>query len=589
MQINPLFQVDFYKTSHHAMYPKGTTKIYSNLTPRKSRLPDVNKIVVFGIQYFILEYLIKQWNEQFFNAFEIIEEEVPYDRDIALYPGETYTVYRKVKSSKDQIIPKYSRMMDATLGKGAITTKHLEDLWDLGYLPLQIKSLPEGSLCPIGVPCLTITNTVDHAFWLVNYLETILSCTVWQPITSATIAHEYKKLLSKYAIETTGTSEFVQWQGHDFSMRGMSSLESACTSGAGHLLSFTGTDTIPAISFLEQYYGADVEKELVGASVPATEHSVMCMGTQGDEIGTFKRLLDQFPSGILSVVSDTWDLWKVCTDYIVQLKEQILARDGKLVIRPDSGDPVDIICGKQIWQFNDLSEAKEVFEYKIAFELPIFKLDNKYFKVRSHKGNEFIADDYISTPADKGVIQLLWDVFGGIINDRGYKVLDPHIGAIYGDSITLERAEQICERLKAKGFASTNIVLGVGSYTYQYNTRDTFGFAVKATYGEIKTELIPSHPPYNKHVLAEAREIFKDPITDDGTKKSAKGLLRVEETKTIVLDSLGSGIFHESYVLKDRQYKWQEVGGALETVFLDGTLVKTQTLSEIRARLASQI
>lgn len=269
MHITPLGQTDFYKVGHHPMFVDGTTKIYSNLTPRKSRIPGISKIVVFGIQYFILEYLIKQWTENFF------------------------------KLPKEVVVGKYKRIVDYCLGKDTISMKHIEDLWDLQYLPLHIKALPEGTLCPIGVPCLTITNTVDHAFWLVNYLETIMSCTVWQPITSATLAYEFKKLLSKYAIETTGSDEFVQWQGHDFSMRGMSSLETACTSGAGHLLSFTGTDTIPAIEFLEKYYGANIEKELVGASVPATEHSVMSLSSIRSE---------------KIMVEEEYEVWLECDD-----------------------------------------------------------------------------------------------------------------------------------------------------------------------------------------------------------------------------------------------------------------------------------
>jgi nicotinamide phosphoribosyltransferase len=414
------------------------------------------------------------------------------------------------------------------------------------------------SLCPIGVPVLTITNTHPNFAWLVNYLETLLSCMLWQPITSATIAYEYKKLLTKYCKETDEKNlEFVNWQGHDFSMRGMSSVESAILSGMGHLLSFTGTDTIPAIYQLESDYNAT---GLIGASVPATEHSVMCMGQKESEIDTFKRLMTLYPTGILSVVSDTWDLWKVLTEYLPALKAEILARDGKLVIRPDSGDPVDIICGttdfatKRINSYEDLSKTELWKKQK---------------------------------PEVKGVIELLWDTFGGTVNEQGYKVLDSHIGAIYGDSITLERAEQICERLKAKGFASTNIVLGIGSYTYQYNTRDTFGFAMKATYGELTHKCEQNSAPdgsscnlNNKcnypNCTIEAREIFKDPITDDGTKKSKKGLLTVWKNPNTNYDNL---------VVYDQQTWEQEKQGLLTTVFKDGKLVKETNLEEIRNKL----
>jgi nicotinamide phosphoribosyltransferase len=233
-------------------------------------------------------------------------------------------------------------------------------------------------------------------------------------------------------------------------------------------------------------------------------------------------LLEIYPTGILSVVSDTWDLWRVCTEYISVLKEEILARDGKLVIRPDSGDPVDILCG-----------------------------------LAGGNPNSYTSD----TPQYKGVIELLWDVFGGTVNEQGYKVLDPHIGAIYGDSITIDRADEICRRLEAKGFASTNVVLGIGSFTYQYNTRDTFGFAMKATYVAVN---------------GEGREIFKDPITDDGTKKSATGLLRVEE----LIGSHGKSI-----MLKDKVSWEEEDGGLLQVIYENGKFYNQTTLTEIRKKL----
>ena len=522
------------------MYEPGMTKLYSNGTCRKSRLEGVNQVVVFGIQHFCLEYLIKKFNEDFFG--EESENTFNHTRDI----------YRK-----EAVIKEYKRHCP-------VDTTHIEALWDLGYLPIEIKALDEGTLCPIGVPMLTITNTLPEFAWLVNYLETLISASIWQSYTSATIAHEYKKILTKYCLETDEKNiEFINWQGHDFSMRGMSSVESSILSGMGHLLSFTGTDTIPAIYQLEKSYNAS---GLIGASVPATEHSVMCMGTKESEINTFKRLLDLYPTGILSVVSDTWDLWKVCTEYLPLLKDQILARDGKLVIRPDSGDPVDIICG---------TNPKDYLERK------------------SEKNRRFVKGKFIREAEYKGVIELLWDVFGGTINDQGYKVLDPHIGAIYGDSITLERAKEICERLKAKGFASTNVVFGIGSYTYQYNTRDTFGFAMKATYGEITHKQLPlvfeySHdrvfPEVDETILErkdviECREIWKDPITDDGTKKSKKGLLQVNQT-------INPHVQENGQIWVKDQCTWeQEKTGLLTTVFKNGKLVKYTTLEEIRNKL----
>lgn len=465
--MNPLIFTDYYKTEHFNMYPKGTTKIYSNFTPRKSRVSGVDSVVFFGLQALLIR-LNKEFNDNFFfKNFSEIEKEL-----------------------KRHIPTKIS---------------HIKSLHELGYLPLRIKALKEGTKSKIGVPVFTITNTNPDFYWLVNYLETHLSCEMWQPITSATIANQYRVLLEHYAKESSNDEWLVDFQAHDFSMRGMSSLSSAINSGMGHLTSFKGTDTIPAIYALEEFYGS---KDLIGASVPATEHSVMCMGTKENEIDTFSRLLDLYPSGILSVVSDTWDLWKVLTEFLPALKSKILSRDGKLVIRPDSGDPVKIICGDST--SNNINEQK-------------------------------------------GVIQILWEIFGGTVNDKGYKVLDPHIGAIYGDSITLDRAEKILSNLLDEGFASTNVVFGVGSYTYQYNTRDTFGFAMKATYGEIDYE---------------GQSIFKDPITDSGEKKSAKGLLSVVNGE-----------------LKQECTKPEEEQGQLQLVYENGKIVFTQTLDEVRNRI----
>ncbi len=482
MKTNPFLLTDYYKVGHVFQYPHNTSLVYSNLTPRKSRSEEIDSMVFFGLQYFMKHFLVGYFNEHFFQQ------------------------------PKEKVMAEYKRRINTSLGVGLPTYEHLEKLHDLGYLPLEIKALPEGSIVPMRVPCITMVNTLPEFYWLTNFSETILSASIWQPCTSATIAHEYRRLLNKYADETGMPAEFVQWQGHDFSFRGMSSLESAVLSGMGHLLSFTGTDTIPAIDALETYYNANAETELIGGSVAATEHSVMCSGSKDGELETFKRLITEtYPEGIVSIVSDTWDLWKVCTEYLTALKETVLARNGKVVIRPDSGDPVKIICGNP--------EGKTEEERK-------------------------------------GVVELLWEVFGGSVTDKGYKLLDPHIGAIYGDSITLERAHAICEGLKQKSFASQTI-FGIGSYTYQYNTRDTFGMAMKATYVEVD---------------GEGREIFKDPITDDGTKKSATGLLQVKEE-------------NGHYVLYDKVSWEQEKDSALTTVFKDGKIVKEFSLKEIRERL----
>ena len=501
---------DFYKISHKALYDKGTETIYSTWTARNSRLEGVDKVVIFGYQSFIKKYLVEYFNENFFN------------RDL------------------DSIINEYSRVLKYCLNEDNPDISHIKELHELGYLPLKICALPEGTLVPIRVPSLTIENTDSRFFWLTNFIETLFSCEVWQATTSATLAYQYRLILDKWADKTCDNNFHVDYQAHDFSMRGMSSLESAMLSGAGHLLSFKGTDTIPSIIFLEKYYNADMEydQEIIGTSVPATEHSIMCCNSaftkDSDELreyNAFKRIITEVhPKGIVSIVSDTWNLWDVLTKTIPALKDEILNRDGKVVIRPDSGNPVDIICGERI-------EGSGNLEYE------------KYYIERK-----------------KGVVELLWETFGGTINSKGYKVLDSHIGAIYGDAITLERAEEICSRLESKGFASSNIVFGVGSYTYQYNTRDTFGHALKSTYA-----------------IKDGKEVFlyKDPITDDGIKKSQKG-------KVAVVRYEESGELELIDELNQNDYEKISVCNFLETIYEDGKLIKEVSLGDVRSELYFQ-
>jgi nicotinamide phosphoribosyltransferase len=504
MKINPLLLTDGYKTAHHQMYPEGTTLVYSNFTPRSNKYAPkgCDKVVSFG-QQMVMKQIHEAFRDEFFNRMksEVCGE---MKRELSMYLGTDYDV------------------------------THFEKLHDLGYLPIHVKILEEGTLVPMRIPILTIHNTHPDFYWITNYLETIISNLLWKPTTSATIAHQYRKVLTKWQEKTDAERAwFIDWQGHDFSMRGMDSIDATISSGLGHLTSFSGTDSLPAIGGARKYYG---ETGFVGGSVNATEHSVMCSGGKDDEVGTFRRLLQTYPTGILSVVSDTWDLWKVCTEHVVTLKEEILARDGKLVIRPDSGNPVDIICGT-------IKEDTNTLQGNVEDAI----IDNRKDGVNG------------LYPHQKGVIELLWDVFGGTVNEQGYKVLDSHIGAIYGDSITIDRAEEICTRLEAKGFASTNIVLGVGSFTYQFNTRDTFGFAMKATYVEVNFE---------------GREIFKDPITDDGMKKSATGLLYV-----------GKNDDDGELKLFDKVTWETEAKGQLKTLYLDGNFEMITTLTEIKNRL----
>lgn len=564
--MNALLATDGYKVGHHQQYPEGTTLVYSNFTPRSNKYAPkgCDKIVSFGQQM-----VIKQIHELFQNEFfskpkdEVCGE---MKRELSLYLGTDYDV------------------------------SHFEKLHDLGFLPIHVKSIEEGSLVPMKVPVLTIYNTIPEFYWVTNYLETIISNLLWKPMTSATIAHAYRKMLTKWQEKTDKEKAwFIDWQGHDFSMRGLDSIDATISSGLGHLTSFTGTDSLPAIYGARKYYG---ETGFVGGSVNATEHSVLCAGGKDGEIGTFKRLLEIYPKGILSIVSDTWSIWDVCTKHLVILKQDILSRDGKLVIRPDSGNPVDILCGENIESFDNLEDAKDVFNDDLYdnqvhgerhYEIPetrLVRVGDKFYQLnadtdwnRYDKQYYFIESiDIQATPIEvepkhKGVIELLWDVFGGTINEQGYKVLDPHIGAIYGDSITIDRADEICERLEKKGFASTNVTLGLGSFNYQYNTRDTFGFAMKATYVELEVPMYGELSDQNLNTKIIGREIFKDPVTDDGTKKSATGLL------CVTYDN------ENGYMLADKVTWDGEANGVLKTIYKEGSMFNQTTLTEIRNKL----
>lgn len=752
---------DYYKLGHVDQYPPGITQIFSNWTPRYTKRPNADsathRVTHFGLQYFIKDYLQRRFSEGFF-----------------LRP-------------KSDVIAEYVRVVRGTLGIQSPRTSHLEELHDLGYIPLAIYSIPEGFSTRCGIPSMVITNTAPSAFWLPNFIETMLSMVLWKGSTSATTAARFRRIGTKYAKQFGHTDlSFLDWQFHDFSMRGMSGLEDAVLSGMGHLTSFSGTDTIPAILAAEQYYAAglcggsvpacyddqteiltehgfkffadlsegekvaqyhtdgsidfivptesyicpydgdmisfskpgyryidmvvtpnhrmvkkrkdnslmffeagaygtencnythrnavvvagrgigsgsakslspvdrlriafqadgsfashraDYTGEITGClpirfsfkkdrkfdrltsiltacgfeyssdkyadgyysfwiktplgsnfrkdlswvdltnvssewaqefveelshwdghrsskntisystsilecaevaqvvgilgnyktqwcaytdprgdrevnynvifslnrnsvsgedtiknsvpysglvycvSVPTkmlvvrrnhvvaisgnTEHSVVCAGGQAGEFETFRRLIeDVYPAGVVSLVSDTWDLWKVLTDFIPRLRDSILARQGKIVIRPDSGDPVKIMIGDP---------------------------------------------DVICKPAQAGVLSLLAAALGttnGLINNAG---------AIYGDSINEARAEAILAGCVAKGLSPFNAVFGVGSFTYEFQTRDTDGFAMKATAVVQNGKLIP---------------IYKDPVTDDGGKKSLCGIPAVYRTE----------------------------------------------------------
>ncbi len=537
---------DSYKLGHADQYPADVEVVYSNFTPRSNKLFNVpeaykpNYIVWVGHTAFIQEFH-EVWQKTFF------------DKDIS-------------------VVDDFVQFAAPFAGPNGFNGDRLRDLHALGYLPLAIKALPEGTLVPIGVPVLTVCNTDPKFAWLPNFIETWLSAELWKAPTAATTAHVYRNILNAFVEKTGANKEFADWQIHDFSVRGMSNIRDAAKTGFGHLCSSLGTDNLPAVAYVNQFYGG--KQTFVGGSVPATEHSVMCAGGKESELETFRRLLKTYPSGVVSIVSDTWDFWNVITNLAVQLKDEILARTpdslglAKVVFRPDSGDPVKIITG---YKWTDIENVPAAWDADISNIEAVFdKNTNKYHEVE-------ISYDFYGYPTELnlgkelsraevyGAVAMLEEVFGSTTNEQGYRTLNQRVGLIYGDSITPIRELAILTRLKEVGFAADNIVFGVGSYTYQYSTRDTMGFAMKAT-------------AIRRKGSEEFEAIFKDPITDSGTKKSAKGLLAV-------VPSCEDG----TMLLMDNVSIEQEKGGWLESIYYNGEMTAYPvSISEIRNSIIEQ-
>lgn len=428
--MNILLSTDVYKMGHMEQYCPGTTKVYSYLMARSSK--EFNEVVWFGLRYYLQEYLKR-----------------PITRDMA-----------------EEFIDYASRIV----GSSERVKKMMRALADFGHWPLEIKALPEGKAYPLRTPLMTITNTHPEFFWCVGFVESLLLKT-WYPTVVATHSYQYRKVVDRF-YEATCSDELMYLKDfavHDFGYRSDPSEESAGLSGAAHLLHFKGSDTVPALPFIEKYYP---DRDMTMLSVPASEHSVMCSFGREHELDAYKHMLDIYPTGIVSIVSDTYDIYNVVGNFAQQLKDRILARDGKVVFRPDSGNPVKIVCGDR--------DARE---------------DSLQWL---------------------GCLRILDDIFGSTINAKGYKEINPKVGLIYGDGMYLERYEEMLKSMQELGYAASNLVIGIGGILRNH-ARDDLGFAFKATYVEVN---------------GEARAILKDPVTDR-SKKSHTGLLAVNEDLSV--------------------------------------------------------
>jgi nicotinamide phosphoribosyltransferase len=480
MNKNLLLCTDIYKVGHMLQYKPGTTKVYSYLTTRSDK--KIPYTIFFGLQYYLKEYLSR-----------------PITKEDADEFCEYYKMILGVEPNEETKVKVYG-------------------LVELGYLPLKIKAVPEGTIMPVKNVLLTMTNTHPQFAWVVGFFESLI-LKLWNTTTVASYSHKLRQLCVEYADATCDNNDHVNFQVHDFGYRGVSSEETAALSGAAHLLNFLGTDTVPAVAFHKEYYAGEFP---IGLSVPASEHSVMCSFGRDNELDAFRNMLSLYPSGIVSIVSDTYNIWNVLTNFASQLKDEILARDGKVVFRPDSGDPEQIINGS-----NECNCKNDIC-------------------------------GPMCEPDCKGALQLLWEQFGGTINSKGYKVLNPKVGLIYGDGMYYDRFKRILKTMEENGFASSNLVIGVGGLLLQDHSRDDQAYAIKATYSEV------NGVPF---------ELMKDPITDS-KKKSHKGLLALFQSE-----------YDGSYLTYDQCTPEMEEMGLLKTVFEDGKILVNTNLQEIRKRV----
>lgn len=532
---NALLLIDFYKAVHREMLDPGMTKSVSYFTPRSSRVDRWDGVVNFGLQAFCKTWLIDYFNENFFNKPE------------------------------EEVIAEYSRVMDNTLGKNLCDYDKIRNLHRLGYLPIEVVSLPEGTIVPIHCPIFGITNTHPDFAWLGQALESLISAEMWYPMVCATVGHTYREVVNKWYDKTCDDNVPRRRALGNFDFRGDQGLDAALKAGSAWCLSFVNSATVPVIPYLEHYYNCDCEKEEVAFGAVSTEHFVMCSNSAKDtkdnpnyeyedidphreRIFIKRALTELYPNTSFSCVCDSYDYWNVVKNILPSLKDEILAHNGCMLVRGDSGDCVKVV-------------TETVFE--------------------------------------------LWKTFGGTVNSKGYKVLDSHVKALYGDSITVQRAERIYSILEQNGFAACNVSLGVGSFSMHCIeeeaevtirnympatdgctsveketgyatvlkpfTRDTFSMAIKAVYAEFTDE--------NGNVTK--MPVYKDPKTDKEAgggnfKKSQRGCCAV-----FWRDKWSKKITYEDGLTWDEAME----DTLMETIFKDGKMVKEESLAEIRSRL----
>lgn len=448
MNMSFMLMADTYKNTNPDALPEGLTKLTSYITPRKSMFKNINKVVFFGLQAFVKEFLIDLANDTFFNR------------------------------PKEEVLSEYKMYLDNQIGEQSYDLGRIEKLYDLGYLPIEMKALPEGSKVNVGVPCIELTNTHPDFAWVVQWIECICQSEIYNTCNWATMANEYRKLANEFYDKTTDEANPAMAMA-DFGFRGLG-VNNGIRASSSWLLSFNKTSTIPSLQYIDRMYNAECAKNHIGIGAVSLEHATVCsnLAVCETEENLLRRLLtDTYKNTSFSYVSDSFDYWGLIENTLPKLKDEIMNHNGKFLVRPDSGDIVEI-------------------------------------SVKT--------------------VQRLWDLFGGSVNSKGYKELNHKIGLIYGDGCQFERIKEIWTQLERLGFAANTILFGVGAFSFAAMctssdgmvclTRDTFGFAMKSTYCVINDK---------------EYAIQKDPKTDkNNLKKSHKGLCYVskEDEEFICID-----------------------------------------------------
>ncbi len=379
---NILFDTDSYKLSHFSQYPEGTQFVSSYVEPRRA-WGQIDRVMFFGLQMELAKLAGAAVTQ------EMLDEATPFLR------AHGFDIY----------VDGWQHIIDAHGGR----------------LPILIEALPEGTLAPASIPQLRIENTDPKCFWLVSYLETRLLRAIWYPSTVASLSYFVMKQIRDRLVQTDGDVAGAEFKLHDFGARGATCFDAAGLGGAAHLVSAQGTDTIAGLVYARNFYGAD----MAGFSIPASEHSTMTAAGRDGELDQMRRFLQKNPSGIIACVSDSYDLMNAVKNYWGgALKDGVLARDGVLVVRPDSGDPLEIV---------------------------------------------------------PDVIEALMAKFGYDLTEQGYRILPEKVRVIQGDGVNKDSILEIMDVMIARGLAIGNIAFGMGGGLLQKLDRDSFGYAMKAS------------------------------------------------------------------------------------------------------------